>query len=177
MINIKRWIGLGLALYLFLGIGGFISLVLPQRVAIQKLKEERRNIEPAYLQIKSSPKIIEAFQKELKVASKIIEEAEWLASSSNPTGILFLNLNQVALKKRVKILSLEEISKKKYGEGKESLSWKLAVEGSYYQLLSFIDRMERSPNYLKIEEITISPGKEDNLCRMVLTLSGLGGVK
>ena len=173
MINIKRWVSLGLVLYLFLGTGGFIFLVLPQRVTIQKLEEEKKILSLSI----SSPKIIEEFQKELNVASKIIEEAEWLARSSNPTGILFLNLSQAALKKQVKILSLEEISKKKYEEGKESLSWKLAVEGSYYQLLSFIDRMERSPNYLKIEEITISPGKEDNLCRMVLTLSGLGGVK
>ena len=170
MTNIKRWIGLGLSLYLFLGIGGFIFFVLPQRVTIQGLKEEKKNVESTYTQIKSSPKIIEEFQKEIRATSKIIEHAEWLSRSSNPTGILFLNLSQAAIRKQVKILSLEEVA------GKESLSWKLAVEGSYYQLLSFIDRIERSPNYLRIEEITISPGEEDNLCRMVLTLSGFGEI-
>ena len=175
-MNIKRWTGLGLSLYLFLGTGGFIFLLLPQRVTIQKLKEERKNAESIYSQIKSSPRIIEEFQKEISATSKIIKQAEWLSRSSNPTGILFLNLNQSALKKQVKIFFLEEISKKKYEEGKKSLSWKLDVEGNYYQLLSFIDRIERSPNYLKIEEITISPGEEDNLCRMVLTLSGFGKI-
>ncbi|MCM8767458.1 MAG: hypothetical protein NC921_01570 [Candidatus Omnitrophica bacterium] len=169
---IKRKILWVILSYVFVIILFWVIIFIPQKNQIIKNKIEKDLLEYNFLRIKNNPTFFESIGKTLKIAENLISNFEWLTYSDDPNLAFYEHIANLSNKTGVEIVSI----KNTLDNSEIYYSWEVRLKGDYKNFIDFIYKIETDEKYLKIEEIEVLTGEEENEF-FNLKISGIKKVK
>ncbi|MCM8820846.1 MAG: hypothetical protein NC932_02720 [Candidatus Omnitrophica bacterium] len=179
MSLIKRHFVWMIISYIIIGIVVYTFLLSPQKKTIQKYQKEKDEIEYAYMKVTSSPSFLKSLNEAVVAATLKTDDFLWLDRDIDRGLSLYNYLYTLSRKNNVELLEViaEEktsASSKKTKEEKLYYRWEVKLTGSFPDIISFIEKVENSRNFLIIKDIYISRGQGlDKGVIYKLTLLGL----
>lgn len=158
ILNKKRYLFWSFVSYIFLFSFLYAFIIIPQKNKITKMKTEKELIEYNYLKLKNSPKFFNEIKSTINIANDKIKNFEWLNYGDDPNLLLYEYIDGIATKNGLEIIELKRDEK----NDEIYYRWNLKLRGDYGKLVYFIYNVEKGEKYLKIEEIEVVPGEENN---------------
>ena len=167
---IKKW-GVWICLsYIFLGVTLYVFVLIPQKKKIIKYRTEKNFVEYNYYKLKSSPGFLKTMEKTLKIGTTKLSNFEWLNNGFDPNFTFFNYISKIAEKENLELIQMERLEKLE--KKKPYFIWKVRLSGNLADALNFINDIESSPKYLKIEEIEMFP-EEKGKSTFTFTILGV----
>jgi len=142
----------------------------PQRREVVEAKAKRARIEQTYVMVKSSQNFLNSLAVGIGMVNARLGDFKWLSASPDPNNTLFQRIGGMAEKQRLKLISLQRIEDRE--KGTPYFCWRLQFQGRFPDVLRFVNDVENSPQYLRIEEIEIVPD-EDGQSVFSITVLGI----
>jgi len=129
------------------------NLVMRQQHKIlQQYREQKKMIEYDYLRIKNYPDYMSTIQSTIDYAKNKLGQIFWVNNGYDPNLNFFQHIASIGEKSGVSILSLHPVENKNTGY----FTWDVSLNGNFNNIMKFINEIEISPKFLRIESIEIN---------------------
>lgn len=119
------------------------------------VRDSANEIQKVSLQIQKKQKLINLYRQKIEVAGKLASLLERFPESVDLKWLM-QNLNQIVMKKKLEIISIQPLAIEK-GSFYKTLRVSLELQGSYNQIGEMMEEIDNSKNYLEVKEIKLSP--------------------
>ncbi len=173
LVKKVRWYILGAIIsYVFIWFCLGSCLLQHKVQKIQKLKEEKEQLEYDYLRLKKSPLFLEKVGKTAVEVQEKVLQYTWLANSLDPNLSFFEYISDILSRNKLVLQEMNEVKDEE--SGKKYFIWTVRVEGRYQNMIKAVNELERGKRYLKITRIDITPGEKTVFNLTVLGLKKAG---
>ena len=151
--------------YIFIALLANHFLILPQNKMIEQFKQEKEKVEYDYMSITTAD-FINSLDKVIKESNIQIENFSWVDSKDIDPTLNFYNYIYTKAKEAnldlVKISILDYYFEKKDPKAKQYYVWNVQFTGNFSNVLSMINIVENNQKFVRIEEIKITAGIEQD---------------
>lgn len=139
-----------------------------QLVNIEKRTDENANVEADLVKAREIHENIETYIKETDEIRSLVKEFGLRLPSKREVATLIRDFERMATDEQVAI-NASQLKKNIQGQ-KETIPYRIEATGTFHQVASFINRLERFERYLKITDLEMLPNK-DGLATFRFTLN------
>ena len=142
--------------------------LLPQAEMLRSYQQEEEALEYDYRRLTSSSEYIDSVRNTVVSAQETVRRFDWLNEGYDPNLVFLEHVSQMSDLSSLKLVEMVEIQK----SAKDTMSyytWNVAFVGNFGGILNFLNEIENSPKFLKIEKIEIMPRKEGTVINIVIT--------
>lgn len=154
----------------------YLLLIQPQEMELKKIKMEIREKEALYLKLETLSRLIDELREKKATVSKTIDQFLETRERGETGLVIPDSLINILKESKVEIVSIKPIPEKVEGELLIS-SWDINILSSYHRLGEFISRLERSPDFNRIDTLTISGGENPSKRNVHLVVSRISLLK
>jgi len=172
-MNIRRWLDLGILIYLVLGVCAYFFLFTPQRAEVNRLKAQKEGRENLYVQLKSSTQFMDQFQAKEDEISEAIARFQGNLIAKDQTQLVLVHLGKICERSGVRLQSITPLPSEKIPGNLERFSWEIPLKAGYHNLGAFLNKLESCPTFFGIDNLSISSGTYEHEAALALYTVGL----
>ena len=141
-------------------------IIIPQITTIEKYRAVKAQAEYNYMKMTGSPAFLNSLETTIKNALIKTQDFEWVENEDvNPT-LAFYNYIYILAKKRnlklIEMSCIKELGGQKTQKAQSYHIWDVRFNGSFQNLLKFIEEVETGRKFVIIEEITVTQSRQEN---------------
>ncbi|HOK79566.1 MAG TPA: hypothetical protein PK303_02610 [bacterium] len=127
-------------------------VIRQQQTILQQYRNEKTSLEYDYMKLKNYPDYVNTIRKTINNAGNKLNQFLWINTGYDPNLMVFQHISSIAERLNLEITGFqpaEKVDEKYY-------TWNVSCKGNFSGILSFINGIETSQKFLKIDSVEIT---------------------